>query len=152
METENSGAADDFSIDEDFSEVQGEKEQNLVAVKLLDDKLSFRPLDLDPAGYFVIFVDFLEKVIVAKHYRNVINSEGYACDPKTGKVIPCDGSYKPEPFQIYRGRSAKEISVDILEKPNLEPSVTFLSHANYLGREFQKAEIALYSNTEYVQD
>lgn len=68
----------------------------------LDDSLSKRHLDLDPAGYFVIYLDEAKCEIVADHYRNLINSAGIACDPDTGKVIPCDGSYKPKPQKTYR--------------------------------------------------
>ena len=61
-----------------------------------------RPLNLDPAGYFVIYVDRENFLIVAQYYRNIINANGLACDPETGRVIPCDGSYKPKPYRTYR--------------------------------------------------
>ena len=39
----------------------------------------------------------------------------------------------------------------IIEEPE-EPPLTMLVHANYLGREFQRAEEALISGAVYVQD
>jgi dihydropteroate synthase len=51
-----------------------------------------------------------------------------------------------------RGRSAKELSVQILEKGHTRQLCTHLEHANYLGREFQKAEFALLLAQKYVQD
>ncbi|GBG67816.1 hypothetical protein CBR_g937 [Chara braunii] len=132
---------------------KGEEER-----KRLDDQLSKRRLALDPAGYFIIYLDRAREEIVADHYRNVINDKGIACDPKTGKPIPCDGSYKPAPNRSFRGKTAKELSVAILEMDATggetaeEATVSLLSHANYLGREFQKAEAALISGEAYVQD
>lgn len=51
---------------------------------------------------------------------------------------------------MYRGRSAKELSVLIIECEN--PPLSRLDHANYLGREFQRAEYALVSGSSYIQD
>ena len=75
-----------------------------------------------------------------------------ACDPYTGEVIPCDGSYKPKVHKYFKARTAKELSVAILEEEAGEGTVTHLIHANYLGREFQRAEACLAAGTEYVQD
>ncbi|CAI5975711.1 unnamed protein product [Closterium sp. NIES-64] len=86
------------------------------SMRELDDQLSRRPLDLDPAGYFIIYVDREQQCLVAQHYGNLIDSKGRACEPVTGKPIPCDGSYKPTPLRVYRGRTAKEVSVMILEQ------------------------------------
>eukprot|EP00899_Mesostigma_viride_P009405 jgi/Mesvir1/18466/Mv14317-RA.1 len=118
---------------------------NPVNRQQIDDKLSRRHLDLDPLGYFIIYIDKETSQIVAKHYKNTINDKGVACDPETGKPIPCDGSYKPTPSKIYRGYTAKELSVAILEDKATPPPVSMLVHANYLGREFQRAEAALVS-------
>ena len=51
-----------------------------------------------------------------------------------------------------RGRTAKELSVIILETEEGKDTCTKLVHANYLGREFEKAEAALVSGADYVQD
>lgn len=122
-------------------------------------------------------------------------------------MIPCTPGYRRLPSATFRGRTAKAISVDILEKtyvstvcfpgaraqcvmslspclvPGTEqllplllhapvfmvtkprpcardpppgqsfgPMCTHLEHANYLGREFQRAEMALQSGQAYVQD
>jgi hypothetical protein len=76
---------------------------------------------------------------------------GLACDPETGEVIPCTSGYIRPPSSIYRGRTAKEISVEILEKES-KFTCTHLEHANYLGREFQRAEFALLTGKKYIQD
>lgn len=117
----------------------------------VDDELSNRWLDLDPAGYFLIRIDREQQLIVAEHYTNIINTNGVACDPDTGKPIPCTPGYVRPPSAVYTGRSAKEISVRLLEEPE-DPPLTMLVHANYLGREFQRAEAALISEEVYVQD
>lgn len=44
--------------------------------KDIDDQLSNRHIDLDPAGYFIIKVDRGTKEIVAEHYTNIINKNG----------------------------------------------------------------------------
>ena len=118
----------------------------------IDDELSNRWIDLDPAGYFLIKVDRERACIEAAHFRNTIDDDGVACDPETGEPIPCDGSYKPSANAVFAGRTAKELSVRILEKERGADLVTMLVHANYLGREFQRAEACLASGEEYVQD
>ena len=118
----------------------------------IDDELSNRWIDLDPAGYFLIKVDRERNRIEAAHFKNVIDDDGVACDPETKKPIPCDGSYKPSANKIFAGRTAKELSVRILEEEPGAGLVTMMVHANYLGREFQRAEACLASGEEYVQD
>ena len=88
----------------------------------------------------VVAVDEEEGTIRAAHFKNVIDEDGKACDPVTGEVIPCDGSYKPTANATFEGRTAKELSVKILEEEEGKGTVTMLVHANYLGREFQRAE------------
>jgi dihydropteroate synthase len=105
---------------------------------------------LDPAGYFIIYLDRSDKSIVAEHYTNTINKNGVACDPDTGRPIPCTPGYVRQASAVYRGRTAKDISVALIEQAN--PPITRLEHANYLGREFQRAEFALLSGDTYVQD
>eukprot|EP00884_Botryococcus_braunii_P018577 jgi/Botrbrau1/5402/Bobra.182_1s0006.1 len=117
----------------------------------LDDSLSNRHIDLDPAGYFIINVDRTTQEIVAEHYTNTINKNGVACDPETGKPIPCTPGKPRQPSGTYRGGSAKELSVLLLEEQE-RPLVTMLVHANYLGREFQRAEAALICGDIYIQD
>ncbi|MFN7854523.1 MAG: DUF4346 domain-containing protein, partial [Dolichospermum sp.] len=52
----------------------------------IDHKLSQRYIDLDPKGYFIIYIDQNERLIYAKHFTNVINERGLAVDPETGQV------------------------------------------------------------------
>jgi len=117
----------------------------------LDDKLSKRFIDLDPAGYFIIYVDREADLICAKHYTNVINEKGLACDPTTGEPLPTRGKVERIPSMIFTGRTAKELCIKIFEetKPCL---IGYLDHAAYLGRELVRAEMALTSGQEYVQD
>lgn len=77
---------------------------------------------------------------------------GLACDPATGEVISCKPGATRQPSRTWRGRTAKAVSVDILEADHGFHPVTHLEHANYLGRELQRAEFALLSGQRYVQD
>ncbi|HEY9749465.1 MAG TPA: DUF4346 domain-containing protein [Allocoleopsis sp.] len=121
------------------------------AVTALDNKLSNRYIDLDPGGYFIIYIDREANQICAKHYTNTINDRGLATDPETGEVIPVRGKVERTHTKIYSGRSAKELCIQLFESQ--EPSlVTKLDHAAYLGRELVRAEIAMLSGQEYVQD
>ena len=47
-------------------------------IKQLDDQLSKRPIDLDPGGYFIIYIDRENNLICAKHFTNIINEKGLA--------------------------------------------------------------------------
>lgn len=117
----------------------------------IDDKLSQRHIDLDPAGYFIIYLDRGEGLIYAKHFTNVIDERGLAVDPETGKVIPARAKVERTHTVVFSGRTAKELSVKIFEQTQPCP-VTQLDHAAYLGREFVRAEVALVTGQEYVQD
>lgn len=121
-------------------------------LKNLDDKLSHRPIDLDPGGYYVIYLDRDAELICAKHYTNIINDRGLAVDPETGEVIACGGKKVERRVEkLYTGRTAKELCIKVIETPQPCP-VTMLDHAAYLGREFTRAEYALINGTEYIQD
>ena len=117
----------------------------------LDDALSERFIALDPAGYFLVWTNDDEGTIGASHFDNVVGEDGLARDPETGEVIPCDGSYKPKPTETFKGRTAKEISVEIFERGG-KGKCSMMTHANYLGREFQRAEECLRTGKKYVQD
>jgi len=112
--------------------------QTLENLTAIDDKLSKRHIDLDPGGYFIIYLD-------------IIDDRGLAVDPETGKPIPARGKVERAQSTLFTGRTAKELCVKILEETRPSP-VTMLDHAAYLGREFVRAEIALLSDREYVQD
>jgi dihydropteroate synthase len=123
---------------------------NLEQLKTIDDQLSHRHIDLDPAGYFIIYIDRDANLICAKHYTNNIDENGLATDPATGKPIPAKGKVERTATQTYTGRTAKELCVKIWEtSPNI---VTMFDHAAYLGREFMRAEAALVNGDEYIQD
>jgi dihydropteroate synthase len=117
----------------------------------IDDRLSQRHIDLDPAGYFIIYLDREAQLICAKHFTNVIDDHGLAVDPETGKVIPARIKVERTYTTIYSGRTAKELCVKIFEEVKPCP-LTMFAHAAYLGREFVRAEIALVTGQEYVQD
>jgi dihydropteroate synthase len=117
----------------------------------LDDKLSQRYIDLDPGGYFIIYLDREAGLICAKHFTNIINERGLAVDPETGKPIPVRGKVERTHTSVFSGRTAKELCIKMFEQA--QPSlVTRLDHAAYLGREFVRAELALVKGFEYVQD
>ncbi|MDP8964455.1 MAG: DUF4346 domain-containing protein [Cyanobacteriota bacterium] len=125
--------------------------QTADALSAIDDKLSQRHIDLDPGGYFIIYLDRETRLICAKHFTNVIDERGLAVDPETGKVIPAKGKVQRTESTLFTGRTAKELCVAIFEQTQPCP-VTLLDHAAYLGRELVRAENALVSAQEYVQD
>lgn len=116
----------------------------------LDNKLSKRYIELDPKGYFLIYLDRDAGLICAKHYTNVINDKGLACDPETGEPLPTRGKVERSPTLLVTGRTAKELCINLFEK--MAPPISYLDHAAYLGREFVRAEQALVSGEEYIQD
>ena len=46
---------------------------------VLDNELSKRHIDLDPGGYFIIYLEREAGMICAKHYTNTINEKGLGC-------------------------------------------------------------------------
>ena len=125
--------------------------QTADALSAIDDKLSKRHIDLDPSGYFIIYLDREAGLICAKHFTNVIDDRGLAVDPETGKVIPAKGKVERTQSTLLTGRTAKELCIAIFEQTQPCP-VTLLDHAAYLGRELVRAENALITGQEYVQD
>lgn len=117
----------------------------------LDDQLSKRFIELDPDGYFLIFLEREAGLICAAHYTNTISEKGLALDPETGKPLPVRGKVERVPTQIFKGRTAKELGMKITEQAQPCP-LSCLDHALYLGREFVRAEVALVQGTDYVQD
>lgn len=81
----------------------------------------------DPKGYFKILIDRSNRFIVAIYYSAV---------------------KRDSPSVIVKGRSAEEIYGKIVDM-NL---MSRLDHAAYLGSELAKAEIALRTGKEYIQD
>jgi dihydropteroate synthase len=126
-------------------------ELTLENLAVIDDKLSQRFIELDPAGYFIIYLDREAGLICAKHFTNFIDERGLAVDPETGKVIPVRGKVERTHTTVFTGRTAKELCVKLFEQTQPCP-LTMLDHAAYLGREFVRAETAMLLGKEYVQD
>jgi len=120
-------------------------------IEAIDQELSKRHLDLDPGGYFIIYLDREQNLICAKHFTNIIDDRGLAVDPETGKPIPAKGKVTRTSFVLFQGQTAKQLCVEIFERTTPCP-VTMFDHAAYIGREVQKAEWALRQNQEYIQD
>lgn len=118
----------------------------------LDDRLSNRFIELDETGYFLIYLDRAAGQICADHYSNTINDKGLACDPETGEPLPCNVKVERKPTAKFQARTAKELCIELFEKKLEKPVIQRLDHAAYLGREFVRAEIALFNNEEYIQD
>ena len=82
---------------------------------------------LDEAGSFRITIDRTEKTIIAAHYTSQEMSK---------------------PTTIIKGKTVEDICSKVIEKG----LVSQIDHAGYLGKELAKAEIALRSGKEYIQD
>lgn len=117
----------------------------------LDHALSQRFIHLDPAGYFLIRVDAGAGELVVEHYSNGIDERGRATDPDSGEVLACRGGETRRPLRVFRGRTAKEVGIQLTEGDGELP-ISRPDHALYLGRELQKAERCLVEDRIYVQD
>ena len=127
------------------------KEDLIQSIKLLDDKLSGRQIELDPKGYFLIKLDSMTNELILEHYLNNIDSKGRAIDPESGKPIGCKTKRSNKPSHIFRGKSAKEVGIQISEGHGPFP-ISRLDHAIYIGRELQRAEQCLKTGEKYIQD
>ena len=127
------------------------KEDLVRSIRLLDDKLSNRPIELDPKGYFLIKIEPLKNELILEHYLNNIDSEGRAIDPESGELIGCKTKRSNQPNNIFRGKSAKEVGMQISEGHGQFP-ISRLDHAIYIGRELQRAEECLKTGAHYIQD
>jgi dihydropteroate synthase len=121
------------------------------SIQAIDNELSKRHIDLDPGGYFIIYLDRSAGLICVKHFTNIINEQGLAVDPETGKVIPAKGKVERTAKTLFMGKTAKQLCVKIVEQTQTCP-LTMLDHAAYLGRELMRAEFALIHSEEYIQD
>ena len=126
-------------------------EDLIPSIKVLDDKLSKRQIELDPKGYFLIKIEHLTNELILEHYLNNIDQQGRAVDPKSGKLIGCKTKRLNQPSNIYRGKSAKEVGIQISEGNSQYP-ISRLDHAIYIGRELQRAEQCLKTGEQYIQD
>ena len=119
--------------------------------KLLDAKLSKRQIKLDPKGYFLIKIEPKTNELILEHYLNDIDQKGRAIDPKSGELIGCKTKSRNQPNNIYRGKSAKQLGIQISEGHGPFP-ISHLDHAIYIGRELQRAEQCLITGKQYIQD
>ena len=126
-------------------------EDLIQSIKLLDDKLSRRQIELDPNGYFLIKVDLQTRELILEHYLNNIDPKGRAIDPESGEPIGCKTKSRNQPNNIYRGKSAKQVGIQISEGHGPYP-ISRLDHAIYIGRELQRAEQCLKNGKKYIQD
>ena len=70
-------------------------------------------------------------------------------DPGAKEALRAIGRYNRfEPEAVIRGTGATEVYQTIIRKGY----ITFLDHAAYLGRELEKAEIALATSRSYQQE
>ena len=127
------------------------EEDFIKSINLLDDKLSKRQIKLDPKGYFLIKVEPLTNELIIEHYLNNIDNQGRAIDPESGELIGCKTKSSKQPSNIYRGKSAKEVGIQISEGHGPFP-ISRLDHAIYIGRELQRAEQCLRNGQQYIQD
>ena len=127
------------------------QEDLIRSIKLLDDKLSKRQIELDPKGYFLIKVEPLTNELLLEHYLNNIDTQGRAIDPESGELIGCNTKRTDQPNNIFRGKSAKEVGIQISEGNRPFP-ISRLDHAIYIGRELQRAEQCLKTGKKYIQD
>jgi dihydropteroate synthase-like protein len=95
--------------------------------KVVDAPKKSEPATLDSNGMFKISIDRVEGCLVAAHY---------------------DSAQKDKPVNVVKGKTADSIYTEIL-KMGL---ISKLDHAAYLGSELTKAEIALRTGKEYIQD
>ncbi len=79
----------------------------------------------DPAGYFVVYVDYSRGLLSLEHYRN-------------------DGLLDA----VLEGNAAAELYIPVIDKG----LISRLDHAAYLGRELARAEQALRTGESYTQD
>ena len=127
------------------------QEDLINSIKLLDAKLSKRQIKLDPKGYFLIKIEPKTNELILEHYLNDIDQKGRAIDPKSGEPIGCKTKSSNQPNNIYRGKSAKQLGIQISEGHGPFP-ISHLDHAIYIGRELQRAEQCLITGKQYIQD
>ena len=127
------------------------QEDLINSITLLDDKLSKRQIKLDPNGYFLIKIEPKTNELILEHYLNDIDQKGRAIDPKSGEPIGCKTKSRNQPSKIYRGKSAKQLGIQISEGHAPFP-ISHLDHAIYIGRELQRAEQCLTTGKQYIQD
>ena len=127
------------------------KEEKEKLSKHIDENYSSRHIALDPKGYFLIQVNQEQNELIVEQFSNNIDDNGIAKDPKTGEVLKCTNGEKRTPINIFKGKTAKEVGIQLTEGKEPFP-ISKLDHALYLGRELQKAEYCLINGKPYIQD
>ena len=127
------------------------QEDLINSITLLDAKLSKRQIELDPKGYFLIKIEPKTNELILEHYLNDIDQKGRAIDPESGEPIGCKTKNRNQPNNVYRGKSAKQLGIQISEGHGPFP-ISHLDHAIYIGRELQRAEQCLITGKQYIQD
>ena len=74
-----------------------------------------------------------------------------AIDPESGEPIGCKTKSRNQPKNVYRGKSAKQVGIQISEGVDPFP-ISRLDHAIYIGRELQRAQQCLLTGEDYIQD
>lgn len=117
----------------------------------LDRFLSTRnKTKMDANGYFMLCLEAGR--IKATFHSCMVNEKGEVCDLNGNKIKCCDGSTTPEPIMTWQCRTAKELTTQVFEEWSQADKILSVSHAAYIGREAQRAEHCLYSDTYYQQD
>jgi adenosylcobinamide kinase/adenosylcobinamide-phosphate guanylyltransferase len=118
---------------------------------MLDEYLSKRGLEMDKKGYFLVKVDRNKQLIRVSFHSCIVNEKGEFFD-LDGNKLTCDSTNSPEPIKVWECRTAKEMTMQVLEQWMPAKELVSVGHAGYLGREVQKAETALYNGTYFQQD
>ena len=105
---------------------------------------------MDKKGYFMVKVDREKFVIRVSFHSCIVNEKGEFLDLE-GNRLTCYGT-GPEPLKVWECRTAKELTVQVLEQWESANDLLSVGHGGYLGREVQKAEAALYDGSSYQQD
>lgn len=128
-------------------------EEKIYEAHMLDKFLSTRGCEMEAHGYFIMKLDRLKGVIVAQFYSSMKNDKGEVCDLDGKKIPCCSKNTRPEPYKVFEGRTAKELTVDIFEKwDQVNNLIKSLGHVSYIGREAQRAEHCLHSGKHYQQN
>jgi len=98
-----------------------------VGAKVVDVSEKLEPTTLDSLGMFKVSIDRVEGVLIAIYY---------------------DSAQMDKPVNVVKGETADRVFIKIVEMG----LVSRLDHAAYLGSELAKAEIALRTGKEYIQD
>lgn len=104
--------------------IQSDSLVNINLTPIITAKIN-QKIKLDKKGYFVIIPDKNKKEITVEYYSNDNTLLG-----------------------IMKGKTSRDIYLTIIEKE----WISSLSHAAYLGKELARAELAIKSDLNYIQD